>query len=404
VNRLIAHHRYTSRAAYDLSANGNHGRLTDVWQGSQPFDDVLEFRDGASEIRVPPSRSLEDMRAIRMRIEFFLDPRSSHRFNLVESQLSFALFVEADLSLWGTIVDADGIWTGAMSVPGAVAPGAWHTAEFQHDGLSEAVVLLDDSIAARRTDVKGPVRPLGGRGLAIGHWAEPDPVYTFEGYLREMWLWAYDPRHDLADHLDPCCLDRSGLEALIKELRAEGWTSGQLRDLAIAIMDLEARIAIAAIDGDAERCDQLHVLTDLLQLGYRSGDGDRSRQAIEGLFQFVRAGLPKLLIDDFGSEYQALYAALPAALRDRARLTRIFCLSDKSETGYETGTWDGPLPPTPADGNVDSVGAPDQLSRDWPFGGNPRPPLDDAGLPPQPPVVDRVSRASRDDDERRNPE
>ena len=54
--------------------------------------------------------SLEDLIAVRAIVSFYLNPPGglSRRYNLIEGHLCFALFVNPDGSLQGTIVDAEG--------------------------------------------------------------------------------------------------------------------------------------------------------------------------------------------------------------------------------------------------------------------------------------------------------
>src|ERR1022692_4851468 len=116
MNRLVLHHLYAS-SAFDLSNNRNHGAPLDVAVAADVNMPSFELRSPDSQIRVEPSPSLTDLGAIRAIVTFDLDPDGglSRRYNLIEGHLAFALFVNPDGSLQGTIVDAAGNWRGPSS-------------------------------------------------------------------------------------------------------------------------------------------------------------------------------------------------------------------------------------------------------------------------------------------------
>src|SRR5450755_2886096 len=109
MNRLVVHHLY-ARSAFDLSNNRNHGAATDVAPSPPPNAPAFQFAGGASEVRVSPSATLENIGAVRAVVTFNLDPGGplNRRYNLMEGHLSFALFVNSDGSVTGTILDRDG--------------------------------------------------------------------------------------------------------------------------------------------------------------------------------------------------------------------------------------------------------------------------------------------------------
>jgi len=37
------------------------------------------------------------------------------------------------------------------------------------------------------------IRDISAYGLAMGHWPDPDPRYTLDGYLDEVLIWRDDP-------------------------------------------------------------------------------------------------------------------------------------------------------------------------------------------------------------------
>jgi hypothetical protein len=105
MNKLVLHHTYADGLAFDASLNRNHGLPIAVTAGAGPFANSFHFTSGDSRISVEPSPSLENLFAIRAVVRCYLTPTdTSHRFNLMEGHLSFALFVNPDGSLQATIL------------------------------------------------------------------------------------------------------------------------------------------------------------------------------------------------------------------------------------------------------------------------------------------------------------
>src|SRR5262245_31560095 len=118
----------------------NHGIPIDVIPASPGFT----FNRPSSRINIRPAPSLSDLAHIRVGVTFSLTPRgSAHRYNLSEGHLSFALYINADLSLTGTIYDSNGVWSGASSPPNTVSANTLHTAVLECDGVNVVRVSLD---------------------------------------------------------------------------------------------------------------------------------------------------------------------------------------------------------------------------------------------------------------------
>jgi hypothetical protein len=187
MNKLILHHIYANGLAFDVSQNGNHGFPILVVPSTGPFLSTFAFNQWGSRINVRPSASLQNLFSIRAIVRFYLSPRGQlHRFNLMEGHLSYALFVNPDASLQGTILDTNSAWNGATSGPGVVTSNAWHVAELRHDGVSNLQLFLDGNVVAQTYNVVGPVRSVADEGIAIGHWPGGSGVYTFEGILARL--------------------------------------------------------------------------------------------------------------------------------------------------------------------------------------------------------------------------
>ena len=195
MNRLVVHHIYADGMAFDLSGYRNHGVPFAVAAAPASYAPGFTYASGESRVIVEPSHSLQDLIAIRAIVSFYLNPAGglSRRYNLIEGHLCFALFVNPDGSLQGTIVDAEGNWAGAQSPPNAVSSGVWHQAEIRHDGVNQCSIFLDGTPVGTSYAADGPVGSVGPHGIAIGHWPEVSGQYTFDGYIRETWVYKYDP-------------------------------------------------------------------------------------------------------------------------------------------------------------------------------------------------------------------
>ena len=123
MNELVVHHMYINGMAFDTSNKRNHGIPYSVSQAAPPFSPSFDFAVPNSRVIVLPSASLQDLIAVRAIVAFYLDPPGglSRRYNIIEGQLSFALFVQPDGSLMGTILDGTGNWL--TEFPESCQPG-----------------------------------------------------------------------------------------------------------------------------------------------------------------------------------------------------------------------------------------------------------------------------------------
>jgi hypothetical protein len=218
-NRLVMHHTYDRGIAFDVSEYGNHGHLEGVVPGTGANTGSLEWVGPDSIVRVPPSPSLRDMRAVRVRVRVMLTPRGqSLQQTLIFAPRSFGLAISSlDLSVNGTILDSTvirpGPW-GPSSPPGVITPNRWHVIDFGHDGISHAWIEVDGTRVAEVFDVPGPIRDVGREGIGIGHWPDnPLPFGTLEGFIDDIRMWTYDPKDDIRrlqrePAAVPCCRHR----------------------------------------------------------------------------------------------------------------------------------------------------------------------------------------------------
>jgi hypothetical protein len=228
----VVHQTYVGNLAIDSSGFFNHGLPLNVTAQRPGFS----FNQADSRINIPLSRSLNSLDCIRAAVRFQLQPNGpSHRYNLSEGFESFALFINPDLSLSGTIYDAQSNWTGATSAPNLISANTNHVAGIECDGINMVRVLLDGNVVAENYQVSGAVLGVGNLGLTIGHWPNPENEYAFEGVIFEFLLQKYDPAKDLTRGLDACCFDRQALSGWYKRVAAKGASRDKMNEAAEAL-------------------------------------------------------------------------------------------------------------------------------------------------------------------------
>jgi hypothetical protein len=327
MNRLVIRHTYMHGVAFDNSNNRNHGFPYSVTQAGGAFAPGFEFRTPDSRVVVRPSDTLQDLIAVRAVVTFFLDPSGGlvRRYNLIEGELSFALFVQPDGSLMGTILDAAGQWNGAQSAPNLVAPGRWHQAELRHDGINECLIFLDGVQVGGSYGAPGPVRSVGPNGVAVGHWPEPPGVYTLEGYIRSIEVYKYDPVQAAKGLLDPCCIRRESLDDFADRLRAKGYTAGAARQQAMEILNFGLQLA-GAVRGSDPAVSKRHALfADQALAAFLRGDAASYNEALAELAALASSRLSGAQLNALHSRMEELIKQLPLPVKDWQRLIGDLC-------------------------------------------------------------------------------
>lgn len=308
------HHTYNNGRATDVSGSGNHGLAigTDAGAGGLPFSSSLRFDAPSSEVRVARSESLSNLDAIRTRVRFFWRPGDAalaRRHNLIEGQVSFALYITPYGGLQGTILDAGGQWRGASAPKGTVSVAEWHEAELRHDGFSTLEIRLDGVLVAAAYDVRGPVRGVGPRGLSVGHWPEPAHPYTFRGFVDEVTL--HKRQIEPEDLLDPCCNDVHVLDDEVSRLRDEGYRPEDAKALLAQAATLEAEIRAAAAGGDGSRAERLRELAQQGGMALQSGDPAALVSAATRTVTFLEQRMTQAQLEGFGHRAMGLLASGP---------------------------------------------------------------------------------------------
>jgi len=326
MNKLILHQLY-AHSAFDLSNNRNHGIPMNVVSALSPDAPSFLFNNPNSEVKINPSLSLTNLWAIRSIITFKLEtnPPFNHRFNLMEGHLSFSLFIGSDGSLNGTILDKNGNWTGANSVANLVKSQVWHRAELQYDGINQVKVLLDGVLVASAYNVLGPIKPVGPHGLAIGHWPEAPGVYTFQGAIREIWLYKYDPQSDANSLLDPCCMDKKVISEIINELKTKKVSSQDLKAKGSEILQFAIDLMAEVRGNDAATTHNQENLSKLARAAFEKGDQATYNQVSAQLAQLTQSRLTASQLKDINQKEQDLVKSLPLPIDELKKLIPAYC-------------------------------------------------------------------------------
>jgi hypothetical protein len=328
MNKLVVHHIYANGMAFDLSGYRNHGVPYAVSNVPAPNAPAFGYNVGDSRVIVEPSQSLQDLIAVRAVVTFNLNAPGglSRRYNLVEGHLCFALFVNPDGSISGTIVDASGNWTGAQSAPNLVAPARWHQAEVRHDGVNQTTLLLDGAAVATSYNATGPVKSVGPHGIAIGHWPEVSGQYTFSGFIRETWVYKYDPAEAAKNLIDPCCCQyRKALDETAETMRGLGYTAEKARAQGMDFIKFGLSISAKVRGNDQTRSRKHAALSALALAAFRDGDSGAYTAALTQLAEMSVATLPQAEWYQIRAQEEQLLKELPLPIKQWQALIQKMC-------------------------------------------------------------------------------
>lgn len=326
--RTIVNQTYLGDVAVDASAYSNNGIPIQVTPGYPGF----LYEQPGSRITIPPAPTLENLGVIQAAVRFTLQPSGTpHRFNLAEGFESFALFVNPDYSVQGTILDATSTWNGPSSAPGVVSTGAMHTAILVCDGLNSVQVFLDGALVAEDYAVPGSVRSVGNLGIAVGHWPNQPATFTFEGTIYQFILLKYDPLQDILNLLDSCCVDWRKLLIFLRELAARGVSPAQLASAGAKLTEAGNVTQVALRGGTKAGTFQQLAFTRTMMAAIRRRDVDAlervmasAQTAVAALDPATQAHLSNLFADAFasyglrGSDWIKLMRLLCLTLQDLA--------------------------------------------------------------------------------------
>jgi hypothetical protein len=179
---LVVHHRYASGSA-DLSGHRNDGHRSPA-TGDETS---LEVFDGLrSRIVTFPSPSLTALGGLRASARICLEELGQRR-TIMEGYLAFALFMESDGALGGSILSGE--WSGLTSPPESVPLGRWTEVSYLYDGRDTSALAIDGKIVAVTAEPFGAVGDIAWPyGLNTGAWPDAN-LRVFKGRIAEVKLW-----------------------------------------------------------------------------------------------------------------------------------------------------------------------------------------------------------------------
>lgn len=329
--------------AVDTSTYGHHGRIVDLRHspdGRAPGSGALDFASDDAAVRIAPRPAWHKLEALAIEATVFLRPSAGRR-NVVEGDGSFALFVDDDGTLVGSVLSTvDGAAAPAWNTVSSklhgpdgavrtVPTGRWCRIVLHHDGITRCRIFIDDELVATRGDYRSGLGPVGDAGVVIGNWTLTSR-FAFDGLIDRVRIWKHDEdalirafgsrggdpaTRDHWDDLWICLgtsLDDEARERLARV--AQAW-SDMLRDMFRALHQAE---------GD-ERARLLEAL-DAYRRNWRAGtiDDPSHTEALAVLHTYLRDKLGPGWIADFRGQAEGLHNALAPAARcfDGERLAK----------------------------------------------------------------------------------
>jgi hypothetical protein len=272
----LLHFNFENHAALDETGHGFHGNVElpgpDRWVNApaEGIGTAVRFDHARSKIVVPASGKLAGWRGFRARAYFRADI-ATRRLNLVEGDSSFALFIEPNGVLHGTINDGSPQWWGVSSAPNCVQYQRWHCAELLYDTGQVLALSLDGRLLAVRTTGGLPIRPVGAAGISFGYWPGGDARYTFSGLLGPVWIDTLDEREPLVEIINKAvCAGSNGssrlelLNAALEEelTEAEKNSFEHLGEVLASSVRRLAAVVIGQAADPAVTLDQLTAIAD----------------------------------------------------------------------------------------------------------------------------------------------
>ncbi len=185
---------YQTNSIIDKSDFGNHGHLMGAVTTQTGF---VVYNDLDAQIEIPVrNNSLNRFEGLR--VQALVKPNPFiRRYNLVEGWMSFALVIQPNGQLVGTIYDGQQ-WIGPDSGTNLLTPNAWNRVAFEFDGISRATLKIEEAIVGSRDDM-----PLGiaqpNQVITLGHWPRGDDRYTLSGALGHVRIEKRDPEDYIRD-------------------------------------------------------------------------------------------------------------------------------------------------------------------------------------------------------------
>jgi hypothetical protein len=186
---------------------------------------------------------------------------------------------------------------------------------------------VDGAAVAASYTANGPVGSVGPHGIAVGHWPEVSGQYTFAGYIREAWVYKYDPTLAGKSLMNSCC-DRSrpALDDIAATLRTQGYTAQKARAQGMDLIKFGLSIS-AKVRGSYPARSHQHATLSANALGaFQRGDSPAYTTALTELAAMAATTLSAADQQAIHAKQAALLKELPLPLKDWQSLIGNLCM------------------------------------------------------------------------------
>lgn len=217
---------YQGGRVIDATSFANHG---DLLGKISPQQGYLGFQGDDAQVELV-ARDESLARFAALRVQALVRPQPiTRRFNIAEGWMSFALVIESDGRLHGTVFDGHK-WVGPDSGAARVPPNQWSRVTFEFDGVSIATLTLDGATVGTRLDMPvGMHQPR--QVITIGHWPRGDHRYTFKGEIGHVRIERRDHQDVFMDAVETAFCKRRLSSAQVDARREMAYLFGTLSAL-----------------------------------------------------------------------------------------------------------------------------------------------------------------------------
>jgi hypothetical protein len=269
----LLQYSFENHVAVDETGNGHTGIVSlpnpGCWVDNPDpaVATAIRYDNPQSQVTVPQAPTLGGWPGFRVRV-VFSPANFNRRIDLVEGDLSFALFVEKDASVQGTINDGQN-WYGVASQPGVIVSGEWYSADFEYNPATTMILRLNGTVVDMMVTHGAPVGPVGPAGIKIGYWPGGDDRYTFLGLIGPVAIDTLDPVYDAALSVGKVvCPDGSYQLETSQQIYQQAFTpaeQAQAKQLGAAILDGAEAILASILSTSADQTATIAAFEQLQQ-------------------------------------------------------------------------------------------------------------------------------------------
>ena len=329
MNRLVVHHIYANGMACDLSGYRNHGVPYAVSSVAAPNAPGFAYDAGDSRVIVEPSQSLQDLIAVRAVVTFYLNPPGglNRRYNLIEGHLC---------RLHCSLIRMDRFPApSSMHLDFGLERRAHPISFLREDGIRLNFATMESTKPHSywtalplppHTQLLVQFAEAGPHGIAIGHWPETSGQYTFSGFIREAWVYKYDPAVAAKDLLDPCCCQyRKALDETAQTMRDMGYTAEKARAQGMDLIKFGLSISARVRGTDQSRSQQHATLSAMALAAFKNGDSSAYTNALTQLAKMAATTLSLADLEQIHAQEEQLLKALPLPVKQWQALIGKMC-------------------------------------------------------------------------------